>query len=237
MDPEVIVDPPAALAGRFVRRFEAAARQAIGAHGRFVCVVPGGSAARVLLPALVGVDVEWPRVDVFWGDERAVPSGDPRANYDLARRLWLDHVPLDPTRVHRIHGEETDLHGAAAAYARELACALEGRPLDLVLLGMGPEGHVCSLFPDHRALDESAHTVVAIDDSPKPPSRRITLTLVALAGAALVCVAAFGAEKAAAAQEALESPPSRLPAALAARAARRSLFLLDPRAASRLAPR
>ena len=232
----MIVDARPALAMGFAGRFEAAARDAIAAHGRFACAVPGGSVARTFLPALAGATVEWPRVDVFWGDERAVPPDDPSSNYGLARRLWLDHVPLDPRRVHRIHGEEHDLEAAAGAYARELTRVLEGRPLDLVLLGMGPDGHVCSLFPGHRALDESARTVVAIDDSPKPPPKRITLTLVSLAKAALVCVAAFGATKALAAREALESSASRLPVALAARAGERALFLLDADAASLLAP-
>ena len=232
----MIVDTPAALARIFAARFEAAARDAIAAHGHFSCALPGGSVAETFFPALAAAAVEWRRVDFFWGDERAVPPTDPDANYGLARRLWLDHVPLDPARVHRMRGEAPDLGAAAAAYEHELAHALGGHPLDLVLLGMGPEGHVCSLFPTHAALRESTHSVVAIDDSPKPPPRRLTLTLVPLAAVPLVCVAAFGAEKAAAAAEAVEAPASLLPAALAARGGLRSLFLLDPAAASRLTP-
>lgn len=234
MSPEVIVDTPEALAGEFVRRFASAAREAIGTNGRFACALPGGSVANAFFPRLVGASVDWKRVELFWGDERAVPPSDPESNYGLARRLWLDHVPLDPARVHRMRGEDPDLETAAAAYAREMAVALGGRPLDLVLLGMGPEGHVCSLFPAHPALRESSRSVVAIHDSPKPPPRRITLTLVPLTGATLVCVAAFGAEKAAVVREAVESVDSRLPVALAARAGTRALFLLDPDAASRL---
>jgi 6-phosphogluconolactonase len=236
VNPEVIVDAPASLAHLFAARFEAAARGAIARHGRFSCALPGGSVANAFFPILAAASVEWPRLDFFWGDERAVPPTDPDANYGLARRLWLDHVPVDPARVHRMHGEEADLDAAAAAYGRELAHVLGGRPLDLVLLGMGPDGHVCSLFPTHSALRESTRRVVAIDDSPKPPPRRLTLTLVPLAGAPLVCVAAFGAEKAAAIQEAVEAPASPLPVALAARAGLRSLFLLDPEAAGSLAP-
>src|SRR5262249_28776885 len=149
----------------------------------------------------------------------------------------LDHVRFDPARIHRMHGEDPDLDAAAAAYARDLTHTLGGRPLDLVLLGMGPDGHVCSLFPGHPALDEPARTVLPIEASPKPPPSRLTLTLVALAGAPLVCVAAFGAEKASAMREALESPASRLPVALAARGGRRMLFLLDPAAAGALSAR
>lgn len=237
MSPEVIVDAREALASVFVRRFESAAKSAIGTHGRFACALPGGSVANIFFPRLAGAAVDWKHVEFFWGDERAVPPNDPEANYGLARRLWLDHIPLDPARVHRMHAEEPDLEAAAAAYARALAGALGSRPLDLVLLGMGPEGHVCSLFPAHPALGESSRAVVAIHDSPKPPPRRITLTLVPLTGTELICVAAFGAEKAAAVREAVESADSRLPVALAARAGARALFLLDPEAASRLRPR
>ena len=236
MPSEVIVDAPAALARVFAERFETAARHAIATHGRFACALPGGSVAEAFFPALATAAVDWRRVDFFWGDERAVPPSDPDANYALARRLWLDHVPLDPARVHRMRAEALDLDAAAAAYARELSAALGGRPLDLVLLGVGPDGHVCSLFPTHSALGESTRSVVAIDDSPKPPPRRLTLTLVALAGVPLVCAAAFGSGKAAVVREAIEAPASPLPVALAARAGLRSLFLLDPEAAGLLRP-
>jgi 6-phosphogluconolactonase len=236
MDREVIVDTPAALAARFVERFEAAASQAIASHGRFAMAVPGGSVAEKILPALVGATVDWSRVAIFWGDERAVAADAPDSNYGLARRMLLDRVPLDPSNVHRMPSEQADLNAAADAYARDLGRALGGRPLDVVLLGMGPDGHVCSLFPGHRALDEPTRTVLPIIDSPKPPPRRLTLTLVALSGAPLVCVAAFGAEKADAVRDAIESPASRLPVALAARSGKRALFLLDAAAASRLSP-
>lgn len=237
MSPEVIVDTPDALATLFVRHFESLVRDTIGTHGRFACALPGGSVAEAFFPKLVAAAVDWKHVEFFWGDERAVPPTDPESNYGLARRLWLDHVPIDPARVHPIHGETPDLDAAAAAYARELAAAVGQRPLDLVLLGMGPEGHVCSLFPNHPALRETTRSVIAVRDSPKPPPERITLTLVPLTGAALVCVAAFGAEKAAAVREAVEVPDSRLPVALATRAGARALFLLDAAAASRLSSR
>jgi len=237
MDREVVIDARPVLASRFVERFEAAASQAISSHGRFAMAVPGGSVAETILPALTNATVDWSRAAIFWGDERAVAADAPDSNYGLARRMLLDHVPLDPRNVHRMPAEQPDLDAAADAYARELGRALGGRPLDVVLLGMGPDGHVCSLFPGHRALDEPTRTVLPIIDSPKPPPRRLTLTLPALSGAPLVCVAAFGDEKAAAVREAIESPASRLPVALAARGGKRALFLLDAAAASRLAPR
>jgi 6-phosphogluconolactonase len=237
MEPEVIVDVPGELAVRFRERFEAAAHRAMAGHGYFAMAIPGGSVADRLLPALVRARVDWSRVEVFWGDERAVPPADPDSNYAVAKGGWLDQVRLDPARIHRMHAEDPDLDAAADAYAHDLTRTLGGRPLDLVLLGMGPDGHVCSLFPGHPALDEPTRTVLPIRDSPKPPPTRLTLTLVALAGAPLVCVAAFGAEKAAAVHDALESPASRLPVALAARGGRHALFLLDPAAAGTSARR
>src|SRR5262249_9047364 len=131
MNPEVIVDTRDALASFFVRRFESLVGEAIGAHGRFACALPGGSVAEAFFPRLAAATVDWKRVAVFWGAERAVPPTDPESNYGLARRLWLDHVPIDPARVHPIHGETPDLDAAAAAYARELAAALGEGPLDL----------------------------------------------------------------------------------------------------------
>lgn len=231
MSPEVIVDSRDALASLFVGRFEASVRDAVAAHGRFACALPGGSVAEAFFPKLVDAAVDWTRVDIFWGDERAVPPTDPESNYGLARRLWLDHVPIDPARVHAIHGENPDLEAAAAAYARELAAALGSRPLDLVLLGMGPEGHVCSLFPGHALLEERTRLAVAIHDSPKPPPRRITLTMPVLTQARLVVVTAEGERKAEAMRAAIDDPASPLPIARVLREAPRVVALLDPPAA------
>jgi 6-phosphogluconolactonase len=128
-----------------------------------------------------------------------------------------------------------DLERAARDYEIEIVRALGESPrFDVVLLGVGPDGHVCSLFPGHPALRVTSRLVVAVNDSPKPPASRLTLTLAALAGADLF-VAAFGKSKAAVAREALEEPGSLLPVGLAARAARTATFLLDSAAASDLA--
>lgn len=234
MTPEVVVADRGALAQAFVAGAAAAAEKARGEGRRFSCALPGGSVAEAFLPALAAADLPWAEVDVFFGDERAVGPDDPESNYALACRLLLERVPIAPGRVHRMSGESADLDAAARAYAAEMESVLGAPPrLDLAVLGVGPEGHVCSLFPEHAALAARA-TVVAVVDSPKPPPRRITMTLAALAGAGTVCVAAFGAAKAAAIREAIEVPDSRLPVALAARAGGRALFLLDPEAASLL---
>lgn len=233
----MVVGAREALARTFVARFEGAARATVAARGRFAWALPGGSVAETFLPPLAAADVDWARVDFFWGDERAVAPEDPDSNYGLARRLLLERVPADPLRVHRMQAEEPDLEAAARGYEDELAGTLGVPPrLDLVLLGVGPEGHVCSLFPGHAALAERARRVVPIRDSPKPPPRRLTLTLPALATAGMLWVAAFGAEKAAVIDAALRQPASPLPVARALRAGPPTLLLLDPAAGAGIAP-
>jgi 6-phosphogluconolactonase len=228
---EVIIDEPSALASIFTERVSTALRNT----ERFALVLPGGSVAETFFPVLAAAAATWKRVHFFWGDERGVPPSDPDSNYRLASTLLLRRIDSDPHRVHRIKGEMADLGSAAADYEAELEAALGEPPrFDMVLLGMGPDGHVCSLFPGHRALDETVRRVTAIDDAPKPPARRVTLTLPALEGADVV-VAAFGASKASAIRDALENPSSRLPVALAARRAQRTVFMLDRNAAARLA--
>ena len=127
-----------------------------------------------------------------------------------------------------------DLDAAARAYEAQLVERLGTPPaLDVALLGVGPDGHVCSLFPGHALLRETVRFVAPIEDSPKPPPRRLTLTLAALAAARLLVVGAFGAAKAAVVREAFDDEKSNLPLALALRQAPRSLVLLDPAAAGR----
>ena len=235
MKPEVVVDVPEALACAFAERFAAEARAAIGARGRFSCALPGGSVAEAFFPALSRAAVAWGQIDLFWGDERVVGPDDPGSNYGLARRLLLDAVRADPRRVHRIAGEGGDPEAAARAYEEEMVRVLGDPPrIDLVVLGVGPDGHVCSLFPGHPLLRERGRRVAAVFDSPKPPPQRITFTMVPLELARTTCVAGFGAAKAEAIRQAMDDPRSRLPVALAVRAARRALLLVDAGAAGRL---
>jgi 6-phosphogluconolactonase len=231
---EVEVGSQDALAHRFRERFRTLLDAAVARRGRFCWALPGGSAAEAFLPALAGTLVDWKRVDHFWGDERAVKPDHADSNYALARRLLLDRVDVDPGRVHRIPADSPDLSRAAEAYAEALIGTLGDPPrLDLALLGVGPDGHVCSLFPGHPVLAEMSRWVAPLSDSPKPPPGRITLTRRALAEAEVVCVAAFGEAKAEVVRAALEDPVSPLPVSMVAREARRVLFLLDPAAAGR----
>jgi 6-phosphogluconolactonase len=237
MSLRMIVDKPEGIPRTLVREVADEARQALRDRGTFAIALPGGSVATSCFPALAAASVDWSRTDFFWGDERAVPPDHPESNYGLARRLWLEPAGVPGSRVHRMNAEAPDIDAAAAAYARDMAGVL-GSParLDLALLGVGPDGHVCSLFPGHPLLEEGALQVAAVHDSPKPPPRRVTLTLAALATSRLVVVVATGAAKAAVVREAATDPASRLPLALALRGAPRALLLLDPASAEGLPP-
>jgi 6-phosphogluconolactonase len=235
---ELIVDKPEALVATLARRFEDEARGVLQMRASASVVLTGGSVATMFFPALARTGVDWSRVDFFWGDERAVPPDDPESNFGAARRLWLEPAGVPADRTHRMPADTLDLDAAARAYEADLTAAIgaPARP-DLVLLGAGPDGHVCSLFPGHAALAETTRQVLAVRDSPKPPPARLTLTLPVLTGAGLVVVAALGDSKAAAVREALQDPDSPLPLAQVVRRASRALVLLDSAAASLLAAR
>jgi len=221
---EVVYAERDELARIFVERVE----QRFHQLGRLSLALPGGSAAEVFCPALAGARIHWRDVDVFWCDERAVPADHPESNYRIAHDRLLSRVRVDPARIHRMPGEAPDLAAAAVEYEKRLVRASGAPPhLDVVLLGVGSDGHICSLFPSHSALEERARLVLPIADSPKPPPRRLTLTLPALAGA-LVVVAAFDVTKKAAIDETLLDRDSSLPVAQASRGARQCVFLLDP---------
>lgn len=220
--PEVVFGEIDELARTFVARVE----HRFAELGRVSLALPGGSAAEAFCPALVRARLRWRDVDLFWVDERAVPPDHPDSNYRIANDLLLSQVEADPARVHRMHAEAPDLDGAAIEYERRIIRASGAPPhFDVVLLGVGADGHVCSLFPDQPALAERSRLVLPILDSPKPPPHRLTVTMPALAGA-LVVIAAFDASKSAVIAEALDNPASTLPVARAARGAGRTLFLL-----------
>jgi len=197
--------------------------------------VPGGSAAELLLPALVTASIDWTKAEIFWVDERMVPPGDAESNFRIARAAWLDEVPIRPERIHRMRGEDPVPADAAAAYALTLRERL-GQParIDVVLLGVGPDSHVASLFPGHRLLRAWDRDVAVLDDAPKPPSRRMTLTLRALTAARRIVVFASGVAKADAIEDVLGNAESELPVALVTMGDGLVTFLLDPAAASKM---
>ena len=212
---------------------EAEARHALAQREVFTIAIPGGSVARNCFAKLSGLELDWSMVEFFWVDERAVPPTSPDSNYALARSLWLEPAGVPAERIHRMRGEAAELDRAAREYADELATVAGTPPrLDYVLLGVGPDGHVASLFPRHPN-PPGGRSVLAIDDAPRAPSRRLSLSLPALTNATRTVFVAFGEEKAGVIREALENDASALPVAQVARGARQSVFLLDRAAAGR----
>ena len=250
---ELLVHPDAGLlaevtAGRLV----AALVDAIALRGTASVVLTGGRVGTDVLRRLARSPareaVEWAQVDVWWGDERFVPSADADRNERQAREALLDGLRLDPSRVHPMGS--TDTHetpeDAADAYAAELAASPGAGPtngpsggiavpaFDVVLLGTGEEGHTGSIFPGAPAAHEHARSVVGVRGCPKPPPQRVTLTLPAFAAARQAWFVVAGVDKAAAVAAVVAGAgPLQVPAA-GVRARERTLWLVDRAAASRL---
>jgi 6-phosphogluconolactonase len=225
---------PDALAAELVHLTIDAAARAVAARGRFTLALTGGSAAQALYPVLAQAALPWDRVHVFYGDERSVPPDHKDSNHRLAEETLLSKAPIPAGNVHRVRGEDEPA-AAAAAYERALLAATDGTgALDVVHVGMGPDGHVCSLFPGHPLLREEVRLVAPITDSPKLPPSRVTLTLQALSRARALWFLVSGAAKAEAARDAILDPTSTLPAALAARRGADVRWLMDTDAARHL---
>lgn len=235
MDVELIVAPREELARRFVADLAREIRAA-PPHRHRTLAIPGGSVAEAFLPALVAAPIAWEDVELFWADERAVDPASPGSNFGLAHRLWLEPARVPVARIHRMHAEMPDLEASARAYAAELAAAAGDPPrLDYVLLGVGADGHVASIFPGgdpERYL--AAPTVGWVSDAPAEPSRRMTLGMRVLADARRIVVAAFGAAKAPALASALNGDGDASPLGVLLAAATRPLLLADPEAAALL---
>lgn len=212
-------------------------------------VLTGGRVAAEVYRAVRGSPardaVDWGRVEVWWGDERFLPAADPQRNERQAREALLDAVPLDPARVHAMPASDgpdgPDPEAAAARYADDLAAA--ARPgtarlphFDVLLLGVGEDGHIASVFPGQPAAYET-RPVAAVRGAPKPPPVRITLTLPAINTAEEVWLVAAGPDKAGVVGMALAGAgPIQLPAA-GVQGIDQTLWLLDRSAAVELPPR
>jgi 6-phosphogluconolactonase len=229
-----------AAAEEFARR----AAEAAAARGRFAVLLSGGSTPRRMYQLLAEPpyrdQVDWGRVDVFWGDERAVPPDHLDSNYRMAREALLSKVPVPPARVHRMEAERADRDAAAREYQAGIARAFgvpdSGAPpaFDLALLGLGPDGHTASLFPGTAALKETGRWVV-VNYVPKFAADRMTVTAPVLNRAREVLFLVAGPDKAGPLAEVLEGPrdPERLPAQLVRPEGRLDWFV-DAAAAARL---
>lgn len=219
---------------------------AVAARGQALIVLTGGGNGNALLEFLASAEaaqrVDWSKVHLFWGDDRYVPEDDDERNEKQAREALLDRVDIPSSNIHPMAASDgefgTDLDAAALAYEQVLAAnSSNGDPapdFDVHLLGMGPEGHVNSLFPDTPAVRETARMVVSVDDSPKPPPQRITLTLPAIQRSREVWLMVSGSGKAEAVAAAVGgADPISLPAAGAV-GRETTLWLLDKDAAGEL---
>ena len=218
-----------ALADAAAAAIAAALRAGLEALGRAGLGLPGGRSPVAALRALAAgphsTRPDWTRVRVYFADERAVPPDHADSNFRLARGMLIDPLGIPPRNVHRMKGEYADLAAAVEEYEAHLV-----EPLDVLLLGVGEDGHVASLFPGSPLVRETARRVAAVTDAPGPHPRRITLTPRALAEARQVLVIATGGAKARAVARALEGDAT--PEELPARLVRDRDWFLDREAAS-----
>jgi 6-phosphogluconolactonase len=227
----IVVARPAELARPAAEWLELEVTRAISERGRCALALSGGRTPELTYRELVSASgIDWKRVEIFFSDERAVAPDHADSNYRMVRAALLSRVPIPAAQVHRMEAERADRDAAAREYERLLP-----RALDILLLGIGPDGHTASLFPGSAALDERQRLVLPVLGA-KPPAERMTITPPVIEAARKVAVLASGEDKAAMVARALEGPLA--PKAVPAQLARRGTWFLDQAAAARLtAPR
>lgn len=245
---QILIEPDgASLAALVAARLVVSVADALAARGACHLALTGGGIGTASLAAVLNEPaakaIDWSKVDFWWSDERFEPSGSQERNETGARAALLDHIEVDPARVHPMPASDgpwgNDVDAAAAGYADELAAAAQGPAalpsFDVAMLGVGPDGHVASIFPELPALLTAPGVVIPVRNSPKPPPTRISLTLPAISEAEEIWLIASGAEKAEALREALY-PTGQTSQVSAGRVfgRRATLALLDTSAASEL---
>ena len=237
-----VAPDPERLSELAAREVVEVVRHAVALRGRATIALSGGSTPRRLYARLgeqAGSEAAWAKTDLFWVDERFVPTDRPESNYRLVRETLLSGGHIPPERVHPVPTDARDVVTAGERYDAELHrfFTASGPTVDLAVMGIGPDGHTASLFPGTSALDERARWAVAVAQSPVPPSvPRVTLTLPFLNRSRCVLFLAVGAEKAEIVHRAVEEPGDgvdRLPAARIA-GLESTVFFLDAAAAGQL---
>src|SRR3954471_15014553 len=217
----IILPDPTALADEAARRFVALAQAAIADHGRFTVALSGGSTPgplyERLAPPPLSEAVDWSNAHVFWGDERMVPPDDIESSYRMARETLLAHVPIPAANIYPVPTVGGTPEAAASAYEETITAVFgtSSPRFDLILLGIGPDGHTASLFPGQpEVVRPSAALAVAVHNAPKPPPTRVTFSYTLINEAANVLFVVSGADKAAALKAVLRGPidVARLPA-------------------------
>lgn len=231
-----------ALAASVAARFITKVVDLIAEFDEASVVLTGGTMGSAVLEAINSSPardtIDWKRVNVWWGDERWLPAGDPERNEVQARAALLDHVPLDPARVHAFATSDAglELDAAADAYAREIAehtPANASMPhFDITFLGMGPDGHIASLFPERGGIREREKTVISVRNSPKPPPERLSLTLPVINSSARVWLVVAGSDKASALGLTLAGASINEVPAAGVEGRRKTLFFVDADAAA-----
>jgi 6-phosphogluconolactonase len=242
----VVCSDAAAVFGEAARRFVDAARQTMAARGRFFAALSGGSTPKGLYELLATPEwsrqVDWGKVLVFWGDERFVPPVSAQSNFGMANAALLSKVDILPSNIFRVPTEAGSAEEAAAVYEQTLRRALAAAPaatpaLDLVLLGLGTNGHTASLFPHTQVLRETGRLVAAVYVE-EVKAFRITMTARLLNRARGLMFLATGGEKASVLNEVLfgEFDPERLPAQLVRPDSGDVTWIVDQAAAAQLPP-
>ncbi|GMK55793.1 hypothetical protein CspeluHIS016_0208490 [Cutaneotrichosporon spelunceum] len=232
-----VFDDTGALQTSLIDFVVAAQKEAIAERGRFLVALSGGSLPNNLVPLIGRNDIHWDKWHVFFADERIVPLDHPESNLAACAKAFLDHVPIPREQIHTLNmalfrpstienptatptdkeESEQEAQDVAYDYEQQLVAvfsdpdAVRFPVFDLILLGMGPDGHTCSLFPGHNLLDEEAVWVAPITDSPKPPPRRVTFTFPVLNHAVRAAFVATGAGKQEMLHKVLDQPELGLP--------------------------
>lgn len=223
----IVAAQPAELTRAAAEWLGLAVTRAIAERGSCSLALAGGRTPEPVYRELAGASgIDWTRVQVFFGDERAVPPDHPESNYRMIRLALLSRVALPPGQVHRMEAERPDRETAAREYERLLPPRL-----DVLLLGMGQDGHTASLFPGSAALDERDRLVLPVTGA-KPPAERLTITPPVIEAARKVAVIAAGEDKATMVARAIDGPLA--PKAVPVQLARRGTWFLDHAAAARL---
>ena len=223
----ILVSSPAELARQAAEWLGLEVTRAIAARGSCALALAGGRTPEPVYGELAaGSSIDWNKVEVFFTDERAVPADHPDSNYRMVHWTLLSRVPISAGRIHRMEAERVDRDAAAREYERALPAQL-----DILVLGLGPDGHTASLFPGSPALDERHRLVVPVLGAKTPPER-LTITPPVIEAARKVAVIATGEDKALMTARALEGPLA--PKAVPAQLARRGIWFLDQAAAVRL---
>lgn len=236
---EVWPDAPT-VASRAAELFAETARQAVSARGRFTVALSGGSTPRALYELLAGevyaTRIPWNETHIFWSDERCVPPDSEESNYRMAHEAMLVRVPIPEEQIHRLRGED-EPQSAALDYTRILEEEFDETPprFDLILLGMGEDGHTASLFPDSTALDDHEH-LIAAPFIAKFKTHRLTMTLRTINAASSVIFLVTGKAKAETLRAVLEGETGEhsYPAKLVEPAGGELIWLVDEAAAKRL---